>query len=172
MLNKPVSAKIELLKEQIRDKAPHHKLVIFSQFVSMLQLIGEMLTEIGVCYVSLTGSTRQRGEVVHTFQNDPKVRVFLVSLKAGGTGLNLTAADVVYLVDPWWNPTVEEQAIDRVHRIGQNKSVVAYRLVTPNTVEERILELQATKSAMAGSLLNDDGSFFQSLDREQLLRLL
>ncbi|MGV3761421.1 DEAD/DEAH box helicase [Parapedobacter sp.] len=171
MLNKAVSAKIELLKEQIEDKAPYHKLVIFSQFVSMLHLIGEMLTEIGVCYVSLTGATRQRGKVVRTFQEDPKVRVFLVSLKAGGTGLNLTAAEVVYLVDPWWNPAVEEQAVDRVHRIGQNNNVVAYRLVTPNTVEEKVLELQATKNTMAHGLLKGERSFFETLDREKLLSL-
>src|SRR5690606_14821816 len=128
MLNTAVSAKIELLREQLSDQAPHHKIVIFSQFVSMLQLIGQMLAEIGVPYVSLTGGTRRREQVVATFQEDPKVRVFLVSLKAGGTGLNLTAADVVYLVDPWWNPSLEDQAIDRIHRIGQERKVVAYRL--------------------------------------------
>lgn len=172
MLNKSASAKLELLKEQVSDKSPHHKLVIFSQFVSMLHLVAEMLAEIGVPYVSLTGGTRNRGEVVRSFQEDPKVRVFLVSLKAGGTGLNLTAAEVVYLIDPWWNPAVEDQAIDRVHRIGQNKKVVAYRLVTPNTVEEKVLELQATKNALADGLVNSDGSFFQNLSREALLGLL
>ncbi|MFB2118783.1 SNF2-related protein [Parapedobacter sp. 2B3] len=172
MLNTAVSAKIELLKEQVTDKAPHHKMVIFSQFVTMLQLVGEMLTEIGVSYVSLTGGTRQRGEVVRKFQEDPEVRVFLVSLKAGGTGLNLTAAEVVYLVDPWWNPAVEDQAIDRVHRIGQEKSVMAYRLVTPNTVEEKVLALQATKNILADGLLSEGSSFFRTLDRERLLTLL
>lgn len=172
MLNKATSAKIELLKEQVRDKAPHHKLVIFSQFVSMLHLVGEMLTEIGVHFVSLTGGTKQRGEVVRTFQEDPNVRVFLISLKAGGTGLNLTAAEVVYLIDPWWNPAVEEQAIDRVHRIGQNKTVVAYRLVTPDSVEEKVLALQQAKATLADGLLNSDNSFFQVLNREKLLSLL
>src|SRR5690606_13827546 len=172
MLNKATSAKIELLKEQVRDKAPHHKLVIFSQFVSMLHLVGEMLTEIGVRFVSLTGGTKQRGEVVRTFQEDPNVRVFLISLKAGGTGLNLTAAEVVYLIDPWWNPAVEEQAIDRVHRIGQNKTVVAYRLVTPDSVEEKVLALQQAKATLADGLLNSDNSFFQVLNREKLLSLL
>src|SRR5690606_22784941 len=167
-----ISAKIELLKAQVSDKAPHHKIVVFSQFVSMLHLVADMLTEIGVSYVSLTGSTRQRGDVVRAFHEDPNVRVFLVSLKAGGTGLNLTAADVVYLVDPWWNPAVEEQAIDRVHRIGQNKNVVAYRLVTPNTVEEKVLALQANKSTLADGLLDDGASFFKTLDREKLLSLL
>ena len=172
MLNTAVSAKVELLKEQIKDKAPYHKVVIFSQFVSMLHLVGEMLSEIGVSYVSLTGATRQREWVVNAFQEDPEVRVFLISLKAGGTGLNLTAAEVVYLVDPWWNPAVENQAIDRVHRIGQDKKVVAYRLVTPNTVEEKVLQLQATKSALAEGLVDSDTSFFRNLDREGLLGLL
>jgi len=172
MLNTAVSAKIELLKEQVSDKAPHHKIVIFSQFVSMLHLVGAMLTEIGVPYVSLTGGTRQRGSVVRAFQEDPTVRVFLISLKAGGVGMNLTAAEVVYLVDPWWNPAAENQAIDRVHRIGQHKKVVAYRLVTPNTVEEKVLALQAAKSALADGLLDDGASFFRTLDREKLLSLL
>lgn len=172
MLNTAVSAKIELLREQVNDKSPHHKVVIFSQFVSMLRLVEDMLTDIGVRYESLTGGTRRREMVVRSFQEDPKVRVFLVSLKVGGTGLNLTAADVVYLVDPWWNPAVEEQAIDRVHRIGQKKNVVAYRLVTPNTVEEKVLELQAAKKSLADGLLKDDPSFFRTLDREKLLSLL
>ncbi len=172
MLNTAVSAKVELLKEQVRDKAPYHKVVIFSQFVSMLHLIGHMLDDIGIGYVSLTGSTRARERVVNAFQEDPQVRVFLVSLKAGGTGLNLTAAEVVYLVDPWWNPAVENQAIDRVHRIGQEKKVVAYRLVTPDTVEEKVLQLQATKRALADGLVGSGDSFFRTLDREGLLGLL
>ncbi len=172
MINTGISAKIALLKEQLVDKAPYHKVVIFSQFVSMLRLIGQMLDEMGMNYVSLTGSTRNRKEVVASFQEDPEVRVFLVSLKTGGTGLNLTAAEVIYLVDPWWNPAVEEQAIDRVHRIGQHKNVMAYRLVTPNTVEEKVLRLQSTKSALAEGLVSSGDSFFRALDRETLLGLL
>ena len=172
MLNTAVSAKIELLREQIIDKSPYHKIVIFSQFVSMLHQIGQMLQEIDVPYVSLTGTTHRRGQVVDAFQDKPEIRVFLVSLKAGGTGLNLTAADVVYLVDPWWNPAVEAQAIDRVHRIGQHRDVVAYRLVTPDSVEEKILQLQATKSELAGRLVVPDASFLKTLNRDRLLELL
>ncbi|MFC3197386.1 DEAD/DEAH box helicase [Parapedobacter deserti] len=172
MLNTAVSAKLELLKERIKEKSPYHKVVIFSQFVSMLHLVGDMLSSIGVRYVTLTGSTRVREEVVNTFQNDPTMRVFLVSLKAGGMGLNLTAAEVVYLIDPWWNPAVEHQAIDRVHRIGQNRKVMAYRLVTPGTVEEKVLQLQATKSALADGLVRNDAPFFRTLNKEHLLRLL
>ena len=155
MLNRAVSAKIELLKEQIADKAPYHKIVVFSQFVSMLQLIERMLDQIEVPYVSLTGSTRARDQVVQAFQEDAQIRVFLISLKAGGTGLNLTAAEVLYLVDPWWNPAVEAQAIDRVHRIGQDKKVTAYRLVTPGTVEEKVLQLQGTKQQLANELVRE-----------------
>ncbi|SKB41311.1 Superfamily II DNA or RNA helicase, SNF2 family [Parapedobacter luteus] len=172
MLNTAVSAKIAVLKEQIQDKAPYHKIVVFSQFVAMLHLIARMLDDIGVRYVSLTGSTRMREQVVNAFQEDPAIRVFLISLKAGGTGLNLTAAEVVYLVDPWWNPAVENQAIDRVHRIGQDKKVTAYRLVTPATVEEKVLQLQATKRALADGLVGSDASFFRTLDKDQLLGLL
>ncbi len=172
MLNTAVSAKLEMLKEQVVDKAPHHKLLVFSQFVSMLSLVRKELDAEGIRYVILTGSTRDRGAVVRQFQEDPGVRVFLISLKAGGTGLNLTAADYVYLIDPWWNPAVENQAIDRTHRIGQDKKVVAVRLVTPNTIEEKIAVLQQRKSALADSLVQADGSFFRSLSREELLGLL
>lgn len=172
MLNTAVSAKLEMLKEQVADKAPHHKLLVFSQFVSMLSLVRKELDALGVSYVSLTGSTRNRGDVVRQFQEDPEVRVFLISLKAGGTGLNLTAADYVYLIDPWWNPAVENQAIDRAHRIGQDKKVVAVRLVTPHTIEEKIAVLQQRKSVLADSLVPADGPFFQSLSKEELLGLL
>lgn len=163
MLNRAVSAKLDVLKEQVRDKSPYHKIVIFSQFVSMLNLIGVMLEDLDVPYISLTGSTRFRQGVVDSFQEDPRVRVFLVSLKAGGTGLNLTAAELVYLVDPWWNPATENQAIDRVHRIGQRNKVTAYRLVTPGTVEEKVMQLQDTKRELGRALI---------AGREQLLGLL
>src|SRR5690606_877834 len=172
MLNSAVSAKLEVLRHQTNEQAPHHKIVVFSQFVAMLHLIERMLSDIGVPYVSLTGGTRKRQQVVTTFQENPQVRVFLVSLKAGGTGLNLTAADIAYLVDPWWNPAVEEQAIDRIHRIGQKKKVVAYRLVTPNSVEEKVLRLQAVKGALASGLLNSEASLFRTLDKNGLLALL
>ncbi|WP_257670701.1 DEAD/DEAH box helicase [Parapedobacter tibetensis] len=172
MLNTAVSAKIAMLKEQIADKAPHHKLLIFSQFVSMLDLLRQEIDVMGIRQVWLSGSTRNRKEVVNAFQEDDDVRVFLISLKAGGTGLNLTAAEYVYLVDPWWNPAAENQAIDRTHRIGQDKKVVAVRLITPNTVEEKIAVLQETKSVLAGGLVQADDSFFKSLEKEDLMGLL
>lgn len=166
------SAKISLLAEQIESKAPEHKILVFSQFVSMLELIRKELDARRIKNVSLTGKTRNREAVVNRFQQDPEVKVFLISLKAGGTGLNLTEADYVYLVDPWWNPAVENQAIDRTHRIGQHKNVMAVRLICPDTVEEKIMKLQETKKELAGELINEDSSFLKSLTKDTLLDLL
>lgn len=147
------SSKIEVLIEQIENNAPGHKLLVFSQFVTMLQLIKKELDERNIPYVMLTGNTKDRETVVHKFQTDKRVRVFLVSLKAGGTGLNLTEADYVYLVEPWWNPAVENQAIDRTYRIGQKKNVVAVRLVCPDTVEEKMLNMQDRKRSLFDLLI-------------------
>ncbi|MBO6200255.1 MAG: DEAD/DEAH box helicase, partial [Chryseobacterium sp.] len=130
------SAKIEVLMEQIENKSSQHKILVFSQFVSMLDLIKEELQKRNISFEYLTGQTKNRAARVNEFQENANVRVFLISLKAGGTGLNLTEADYVYLVDPWWNPAVENQAIDRCYRIGQKKNVIAVRLICPNTVEE------------------------------------
>ncbi|RYZ16606.1 MAG: DEAD/DEAH box helicase, partial [Sphingobacteriales bacterium] len=138
-IQKSVPAKIAVLLEQIQEKVPRHKILVFSQFVSMLKLVEQALNREGINTVMLTGQTRNRASVVQQFQEDPAISVFLISLKAGGTGLNLTQADYVYLVDPWWNPAVENQAIDRIHRIGQDKHVVAVRLICPDTVEEKIM---------------------------------
>ena len=119
---------------------------MFSQFTSMLAIVKRRLDEEGIPYAYLDGRTRDREARVQRFQNDPDCKVFLISLKAGGLGLNLTAADYVFLLDPWWNPAVEAQAIDRAHRIGQTRPVFAYRLIARDTVEEKVLELQAETS--------------------------
>ncbi|WP_311954573.1 DEAD/DEAH box helicase [Mucilaginibacter terrae] len=166
------SAKIDVLVEQILNKSPEHKILVFSQFVSMLNLLAKELDKSNIGYAKLTGTTRNRQAVVDDFQNNTDTRVFLVSLKAGGTGLNLTAADYVYIVDPWWNPAIENQAIDRAYRIGQQKHVVAVRLICPDTIEEKIIILQETKRNLSGHLLQQDGSFFKSLTRTDLLDLL
>jgi hypothetical protein len=166
------SAKIDMLIEQIEGKSPKHKILVFSQFVSMLELIKKELVARDIKFSWLTGSTRNREKVVNEFQNEAEVRVFLISMKAGGTGLNLTEADYVYLVDPWWNPAVENQAIDRSHRIGQNKNVVAIRLICPNTVEEKIMEMQQNKKALVKDLIQTDTSFLQSLSKNDLLQML
>jgi SNF2 family DNA or RNA helicase len=166
------SAKIDTLMEQIGSKSPQHKILVFSQFVTMLDLIRTELEQRQIKFAYLTGSTRNREAVVNSFQDDPDVRVFLISLKAGGTGLNLTAADYVYLVDPWWNPAIENQAIDRCYRIGQRKNVVAVRLICPDTIEEKMVTLQDTKKDLAGQLINADSSIFRSLTRDDLLGML
>src|SRR5690606_11473868 len=132
------SAKIEMLLGQLEAKIPQHKILVFSQFVGMLDLIRAELQRRSIRFSYLTGASVNRERIVEEFQTDPDIPVFLVSLKAGGTGLNLTQADYVYLVDPWWNPAVENQAIDRTHRIGQTKKVIAVRLITPDTMEEKM----------------------------------
>lgn len=166
------SAKIDTLMEHIEYQHVNHKILVFSQFVTMLDLIRIQLETRSIPFQYLTGQTRNRSERIKDFQNNPAIRVFLISLKAGGTGLNLTQADYVYLVDPWWNPAVENQAIDRAHRIGQNKNVVAVRLICPNTIEEKILQLQQTKRDLVGNLVHSDASLIKSFSSRDLLELL
>jgi SNF2 family DNA or RNA helicase len=153
------SAKMAVLMEQIDSKSSQHKILVFSQFVSMLDLVREELEKSGTGYAYLTGATKNREQAVDRFQNDPGVRVFLLSLKAGGTGLNLTAASYVYLIDPWWNPAVEAQAIDRAYRIGQHRNVQAIRLICPGTVEEKMMLLQESKKARFTELVQTDKMF-------------
>jgi SNF2 family DNA or RNA helicase len=166
------SSKIEVLMEQIENKSPHHKILVFSQFVSMLDLIKTELVKREISFEYLTGQTKDRASRVNKFQDDKEVRVFLISLKAGGTGLNLTEADYIYLVDPWWNPAVENQAIDRCYRIGQKKNVIAVRLICPNTVEEKIMKLQETKNKLADDLIKTDGTILKSFSKEELMGML
>ena len=166
------SSKVEALMEQIDSKSAHHKILVFSQFVSMLDILGEELDKNGIRYVSLTGATRDREAAVQRFQNDPQVRVFLLSLKAGGTGLNLTAASYVYLVDPWWNPAVEAQAIDRAYRIGQHQNVQAIRLICPGTVEEKMMLLQRSKKALSAELVQIGKDFFSTMTKEDWKQVL
>ncbi|RYU83311.1 DEAD/DEAH box helicase [Hymenobacter persicinus] len=165
------SAKLHRLVHEIEDKAPEHKILVFSQFVGMLKLVHAALTARGIATLTLTGQSKIRAATVEAFQQDPTARVFLISLKAGGTGLNLTEADYVYLVDPWWNPAVENQAIDRSHRLGQTKPVVAVRLICPDTVEEKIQELQAGKQELASDLIRTDTAVLKSLSAAELLTL-
>ena len=166
------SAKIEALMAQIEENMPGHKILVFSQFVALLDLVKKELSGRDIGFSYLTGQTRNRQAVIEGFQNDETVRVFLISLKAGGTGLNLTEADYVYLLDPWWNPAVENQAIDRCHRIGQDKNIVAVRLICPDTIEEKIMHLQETKKSLANELIKADSSFLQSMSKNDLLDLL
>ncbi|HTQ48595.1 MAG TPA: SNF2-related protein, partial [Polyangiaceae bacterium] len=168
------SGKFDALFELLEPlRAEGQKVLVFSQFVRCLDLIADALRRRGLPYHTLTGqtSTARREQVVRDFAEDPQPCVFLVSLKAGGTGLNLTAANHVVLFDPWWNPAVEAQAIDRTHRIGQTRAVVAYRLYAEGTIEERIEELQRRKAQLARDVLGEDG-FARSLTREDLAYLL
>ena len=166
------SAKIEVLVEQIQSKHRHHKILVFSQFVGMLDLIRKELAAKYIPFEWLTGQTKDRAAAVNAFQNNDDITVFLISLKAGGTGLNLTEADYVYLVDPWWNPAVENQAIDRCYRIGQQKHVVAVRLICPDTIEEKIMKMQADKKALLGDLIRTDVGILKRLDKADLLGLV
>jgi SNF2 family DNA or RNA helicase len=152
--------------------AEDHKVLVFSQFTSFLAILRGQLDAEALPYLYLDGRTRDRQEKVEAFQNDPASRLFLISLKAGGLGLNLTAADYVYLLDPWWNPAVEAQAIDRAHRIGQERPVFASRLVARDTVEEKILDLQKTKRDLADAVIQADKSLIADLSREDLEMLL
>ncbi|WP_316813614.1 DEAD/DEAH box helicase [Pedobacter heparinus] len=165
------SSKMEALMEQIESKSSNHKILIFSQFVGMLDLIREELRSRNIAHEYLTGQTRKRSAAVASFQDKPEVRVFLISLKAGGLGLNLTRADYVYLVDPWWNPAVENQAIDRCYRIGQEKNVVAVRLICPDTIEDKIMKLQNTKKDLVEDLIKTDSAIYKTLSRKDLLGL-
>ena len=159
-----LNALLELL-DQLHDEG--HKVLVFSQFVSMLKIIREKLITLGRPHHWLTGATQNRAEVVQSFQTDAQPSVFLLSLKAGGSGLNLTAASYVILYDPWWNPAVENQAIDRAHRIGQTQPVMAYRLLAKNTIEEKIRLLQQQKQLMSNDVLGGE-SFARNLEREDL----
>ncbi len=166
------SSKLTLLREELDTVvADGHKALVFSQWTGLLDRIEPHLRSAGIGFSRLDGSTRDRGAVVDAFQSEDGPPVMLISLKAGGTGLNLTAADHVFLMDPWWNPAVEEQAADRTHRIGQTRPVMIYRLVATDTVEERILDLQHRKRALADAALGG-AALATSLGRDDLLALL
>ena len=167
------SAKIDTLLAQLEQVLEeNHKVLVFSQFTSLLAILRDRLDRANLPYVYLDGRTRDRETRVEQFQNDPGVKLFLISLKAGGLGLNLHAAEYVYLLDPWWNPAVEAQAIDRAHRIGQTRRVFAYRLIARDTVEEKVLALQQSKRALADAIISADNSVIRNLTRDDLELLL
>jgi SNF2 family DNA or RNA helicase len=153
------SAKLDALLAQLEEViAEGHKALVFSQFTSLLAIVRQQLDARGRVYAYLDGRTRKRQERVERFQQDPACPLFLISLKAGGHGLNLTAAEYVFILDPWWNPAVEAQAIDRAHRIGQTRPVFAYRLISRDTVEDKIVELQQSKRELAESIVAADAN--------------
>lgn len=163
------SVKLEgLLETLVTLKAEGHKVLVFSQFVQMLRIIKPELDQLGMKYEYLTGQTKNRQEVVDNFQNDPSVSVLLISLRAGGLGLNLTAADYVIHVDPWWNPAVEMQASDRTHRIGQDKPVFVYKFVVRDTVEDKVLMLQERKRDLVSQVVTSETGFFKTLSADDI----
>jgi SNF2 family DNA or RNA helicase len=165
-----VSVKEEELVREISENISNHKALVFSQFLGMLAILKERLSELNIPYEYFDGSSTaiERENAIQNFQNNEECRVFLISLKAGGVGLNLTAADYVYIVDPWWNPAVEQQAIDRTHRIGQTKNIFAYRMICKDTVEDKIIKLQEKKKKLAADLITDDEGFVKSLTKEDV----
>jgi hypothetical protein len=164
------SIKLEELTREITENIGNHKALIFSQFLGMLALIKEKLIADGIPFEYFDGSTsaKDREIAINNFQENESCRVFLISLKAGGVGLNLTAADYVYIVDPWWNPAVEQQAIDRTHRIGQTKNIFAYRMICVDTIEDKILQLQERKKALAKDLISDEDGFVKALTKQDV----
>ena len=167
------SAKLQVLLPQLEEVLEEgHKALVFSQFTSFLAIVRERLEREERLYEYLDGQTRDRAARVQRFQEEPECKLFLISLKAGGLGLNLTSAEYVFLLDPWWNPAVEAQAIDRAHRIGQTRQVFAYRLIARDTVEEKVLLLQETKRDLADAIINADNSLIRNLAREDLELLL
>ncbi|WP_128548007.1 DEAD/DEAH box helicase [Larkinella soli] len=152
--------------------ADNHKILVFSQFIKHLDVFQEYLQERNIPYAYLDGSTQDRRGQVNLFQTDDSIKLFLISLKAGGLGHNLTAADYVFILDPWWNPAIEAQAVDRAHRIGQQKTVFTYKFISRNTVEEKILALQRSKQKLASDLITSEENFMKSLTKEDILVLL
>jgi len=149
-----------------------HRILVFSQFVTMLRLIEEDLKNEEINYCYLDGETKDRAGVVDQFQSGSEIPVFLISLKAGGTGLNLSAADTVMHVDPWWNPAVEDQATDRAHRIGQTQVVTSYKLITRGTVEEKILDIQKKKREIIDATVESEEPLMTGLSIEEITSLL
>ncbi|CAH0996564.1 RNA polymerase-associated protein RapA [Emticicia aquatica] len=164
--NEEVLQKLETVVEE------GHKVLVFSQFVKHLDIFRHYLDKNNMPYCYLDGSTSNRQEQVDIFQNDASIKIFLISLKAGGLGLNLTAAEYVFLLDPWWNPAIEAQAIDRAHRIGQQNTVFTYKFITRNSVEEKILTLQRNKRKLFDNLITTEENFVKSLSKEDILSLL
>ena len=163
------SGKFNLLKDLVSEALESgRKILLFSQFIEMLAIIRRWLEEGSVNYLYLDGRTKERQPIIDQFNNDDRVRLFLISLKAGGTGLNLAAADTVIIYDPWWNPAVEHQAVDRAHRIGQTRAVSVYRLVTEHSIEQKIMDLKSKKSRLVEALISENAMSPLNLSKTDL----
>lgn len=170
-LNPGHSSKLDLLEEELISVTESNKVLVFSNFLGMLGLVKQRLEQRGIGYSYMDGSSRDREAIVEEFKNDENKKVFLITLKTGGVGLNLTEAGYVYIIDPWWNPAAEAQAIDRTHRIGQTNPVFAYKMITTGTVEEKILSLQARKQKLAGDLISTEEGLLSQLSDSEVLDL-
>ena len=169
MITEIVSSKREYLKQVLPEiTQAGHKALVFTSFLDTVGKIGEDLEELGIGFVTMTGATRDRESLVSRFQSDENTKVFVMTLKTGGVGLNLTAADYVFIFDPWWNAAAEDQAINRTHRIGQSNPVFCYRLIAKGTIEEKILELQEKKRELSNALISSDGVALKSLSEEEI----
>jgi SNF2 family DNA or RNA helicase len=158
------SAKRQYLLDTISDLAENgHKSLVFCNFLAGVEMVSADLEARGVGNLTMTGATGNRQALVDSFQSDSSIKAFIMTLRTGGAGINLTAADYIFIMDPWWNAAAESQALDRAHRMGQQTPVFCYRLIAKDTIEERILELQKRKSLLAGSLLQDDASSLKTL---------
>jgi superfamily II DNA or RNA helicase len=168
-----VSAKREMLEGALQDAVQNNsKCLVFTNFLAGVEQVCTLLNELDIEHVSMTGATSNRAQLVERFQNDPKLKVFVMTLKTGGVGLNLTAADTVFILDPWWNTSAETQAIDRTHRIGQKKTVFTYRLIAENSIEEKIMKLQQHKKELVDMVVSPDGATLKSLSEEDIDHLL
>jgi len=164
-----ISPKRELLIEQVQEAIGNrHKILIFANFLSVIESVTADLEDAGIPYLSMTGATRNRQELVEQFQNDPGIKVFVMTLKTGGVGLNLTAADTIFIFDPWWNVSAENQAIDRTHRIGQTRSVLCYRLICRNSIEEKMMELQEKKRKLFDAIISSDSGAVKRMTEEDI----
>ena len=167
--NQILSSKIENLFEMLEDIIlSNHKVLIFANFLGSLDLISEKANSLGYEHLLMTGSTRNRQELVDKFQNDKNIKLFLMTLKVGGVGLNLTEADYVFIFDPWWNKSAENQAVDRAHRMGQKNRVFSYKMITKGTIEEKILELQSQKQDMTDMIISGDEGGLKQLSSADL----
>ncbi len=172
--NNVSSCKFEHLKDIVDEILKEdHKILIFSQFVETLKIIERYVKKNKFQYSYIDGSisVRNRKEAINTFQENKDVNLFLLSLRAGGVGINLTAADYVILFDPWWNPAVETQAADRAHRIGQTRKVIVYKMIVKDTIEEKMLELQERKKNLVKELITTESSFFKAISKRDIVNL-
>jgi len=167
--NRILSSKIENLFEMLEEIVLNgHKVLIFANFLGSLDLISEKANELGYEHLLMTGSTRNRQDLVDKFQNDKNIKLFLMTLKVGGVGLNLTEAEYVFIFDPWWNKSAENQAVDRSHRMGQKNTVFSYKMITKGTIEEKILELQSQKQDMTDMIISGDEGGLKQLSSTDL----